>query len=616
MAGEWHFQPLPKNQTIREPIAEAFFASDIVSAPGLALVREGIQNSLDSVADGKKTLVRISLVEGENAPAYQQVASYFDDAWAHYEAEDSGLRRDEVPEREGTCPLLVFEDFGTNGLCGDPGTPFPPKVKSENNFFHFFRAEGRTDKDDSKRGSWGLGKDTFFRASRINTVFGFTIREDDRRRMLMGKSVLKSHYAGDDCCQDGYFGVLPNQDGLVVPIEDHEALEQFAKLFRLERRDDFGLSIVVPWLVQEITEQEIIQAVFQNYFYTILSGELDVMVEMAGIETWLDKNSLPQEARRVSDDAAGWLPLIEMAQWATQEGIERERFLLNKPDSGRGWAWSRELLPDDVVVALKEKLQKQEHIAIRVPVTVRKKGEPAQESHFDVYMQANDSKEPVRPTFIREGIVISAVSAPPMPGYSALVVVAAGPLSAFLRQSENPSHTLWQGHQLKKGYVSGVGDLRFIVQSVRQIISLLSEEDKEEDKQLLADLFPIPGQGGKGRVRPLVPPIPTQPAFFTFRSDETGFSITQGRARLQADALLEIHAAYDTRTGNPLSKWRPEDFQLDQPPMAWQSEGCEVIEAVGNRIVIRIAEPDRFRLAVDGFDRNRQVFVDTRKLEE
>ena len=217
MTTGWHFQPIAPGSTVREPIAGAFFAADAVSEPGEALVREGIQNSLDAALPGRMAYVRICLVT--DGIDRQEAGLYFAGARTHYAADDNGLRKEDLPEETEAISALVFEDFETSGLQGDPATPYPPNERGENNFFHFFRAEGRSDKEVGKRGSWGLGKDTFFRASRVNTVFGLTVRNDDSRRLLMGKTVLKPHWVGEDYCQDGYFGVTVEGNSTVLPIE-------------------------------------------------------------------------------------------------------------------------------------------------------------------------------------------------------------------------------------------------------------------------------------------------------------------------------------------------------------------------------------------------------------
>ena len=504
MTANWHFKAHSPGSTIREPIAGAFFASDAVSEPGAALVREGIQNSLDAALAGGRVLVRISLFGEKDAPDWPEINPYFAGATVHYTADDNGLRLENIPNENTPRTLLIFEDFGTTGLQGDPETPYPPRNRRENNFFHFFRAEGLTDKDPGKRGSWGLGKDTFFRASKVNTVFGLTVRDDDQRRLLMGKTVLKSHYVGDGYFQDGYFGIKADANDMVTPVEDSAALDQFCKTFRLERGSDTGLSVVVPWLDPEITETTVIQAVFKNYFYAILSGDLEVMVETAGVKEWLDKDNFLAEARRLAD-RHGVLPIIELADWAVKGIGDADRHLLNMPAPNRGWSWERGLFGDDLLKILSGKLRDKERFALRVPVTVRKREGARLESYFDVYIQSEDSNERTHPMFIRDGIFISAVNAPPMRGIRALVIVNDAPLSEFLRQAEIPGHTVWQGQQVKADYIYGVGNLAFVVNSVRRICDLAAAEDKEEDKKLLADIFPMPGRG-RIRSRPLLSP--------------------------------------------------------------------------------------------------------------
>lgn len=500
MAIGWHFQPIAPGSTVREPIAGAFFAADAVSEPGEALVREGIQNSLDAALPGRRAYVRICLVT--DGIDRQEAGLYFAGVRTHYAADDNGLRKEDLPEETEAISALIFEDFETCGLQGDPAAPYPPKERGENNFFHFFRAEGRSDKEAGKRGSWGLGKDTFFRASRVNTVFGLTVRNDDNRRLLMGKTVLKSHWVGEDYCHDGYFGVTVAGNSTVLPIEDNAGVDRFRQVFGLERRNDAGLSIVVPWFDPEVTEQNLLQAVLKNYSYAILSGDLEVIVETAGIRTILDRDSLLDEARKFSEHSE-ILATIELTQWAISDDADDSRLTLGMPTPTRGWSWNRNLFTDKLLKALDDKLKSGERIAVRVPIAVRKKDGSSNESYFDVYMVNENSSQRLRPVFIRDGIVISDIRAPFLRGIRALVVANDAPLSEFLRQAESPGHMIWQGDQVKKDYTFGVGDLRFVVESVKRIRDLVAAEDKGEDRRLLADIFPVPGPGAnRGRLSP------------------------------------------------------------------------------------------------------------------
>ena len=611
MQNQWHFKPIAKGETIREPTAEAFFANDAVSDPGFALVREGVQNSLDSSTPGKETIIRISMVSGSDAPTWNQVAPYVAKAWPHYKADKSGLNPEDLPEQSGNCPFLVFEDFNTHGLLGDPASPFPPKDNEPNNFFHFFRAEGRSDKDpDKTRGRWGLGKDTFFRCSMINSLFGVTVRSSDDRMLLMGKAVLKSHFVNDDYLQDGYFGVRNDpEEHFVMPVEDSQEIQDFLKVFPCERGQDTGLSIIVPWPDPEIFVENIIQAVCRNYFYTILAGDLSVIVQAPSVETLLDRDTLLSESKKFPE-VSGDIPLIELASWAVTHFEDSDRHVLNSPNPNAAWRWHAELFEESQKEELREQWQSGERIALRVPVTVRKKRIQPQQSYFDIYMTRDDTNQRARPLFIRRGILVSSVNAPYMRGVHALVMIDDEPLSAFLHQAENPSHTLWQGQQLKKDYMSGVGDLSFIVRSVREVFDLINAEDQEEDKKLLSDIFPVPGSvpGGKSSPPP-PPPLPPPLSRVSINRSSGGFIITAGTSPLGPGSKIKIETAYDTRRGGALTKYSSEDFRLDEPPMQYHTTGIEVLSVDGNSMLVKVVEPDTFRISVSGFDTNRQIYV-------
>ena len=227
----------------------------------------------------------------------------------------------------------------------------------------------------------------------------------------MGKTVLKSHWVGDNYCQDGYFGVKADGESMIMPIENQNDIKQFQQVFGLERQNDPGLSIVVPWFDMEVTEQTLLHAVLKNYSYAILSGDLDVIVETAGIETLLEQGSLRGEARKFSAQA-DTLPMIELAEWAISEDAANDRLTLDMPDPNRGWSWSKNLFTAEILKRLGEKITGGERIAMRVPVRVRKRNNTSAVSHFDVYMVNEGTNERARPMFIRDGIVITDVRAP------------------------------------------------------------------------------------------------------------------------------------------------------------------------------------------------------------
>ncbi|MGA9452284.1 MAG: hypothetical protein WBW41_13175 [Verrucomicrobiia bacterium] len=280
----WHFRPLEVGETTREPIQGEFFSTEAIRNPTEALVREGIQNSLDAGTESP-IRIRIFLASGNSAAPASRVAPWLNGAWPHLHATGNGLR--EPPSETSSCPFLVFEDFGACGLQGDVTQAFDePGVK--NHFFYFYRAEGRSGKSEVDRGRWGIGKHVFPRSSRLSTFFGLTIRADDGKRLLMGHTVLKSHRVGSTpFSPDGYYGEQQSNK-LVLPVSDKAMLDTFCTDFNLKRADQPGLSLVVPFVDLDFTARHLKEAVVSGYFYPFLTGALEVIVETPTESTTID----------------------------------------------------------------------------------------------------------------------------------------------------------------------------------------------------------------------------------------------------------------------------------------------------------------------------------------
>ncbi len=630
--GKWYFRPKEPGETPREPIHGEFFAADAISDPGTALVREGIQNSLDAARDGERVSVRIYLSDPGGAALPETIDRYLEGLWPHLETPENGLRSEDVPAARSSCPYLVLEDFGTTGLEGDPTEPFQSKTGQKNHFYHFFRAEGQTDKEAAHRGSWGVGKHVFFRASRISTFFGVTIRASDGRRLLLGKCVLKCHWLNDQYCQDGYFGKRKNTTSLVLPVEDEAELEQFCEAFQLQRRNDPGLSVVIPWPDADVTKGAVLKAVLQDYFYPILCGQLSVRVETPSVKTILDSGSLiPEVSKLDSEIAQGLKALLELAKWAC--GASQDQMcLLKMPAPDRAWQWSAELIPPDALEALRGAFQKGEPCAARVPVTVRKKDGTSSPSYFDVYLKRDISERSGRPVFIRGGIIISRVDAPRSRGVRAIVIADHPPIASFLRDAENPSHTEWQQVRLKADYKSGVSDLRFVKRSVHELVRILTEADQQEDRTLLADFFSLPARleaeeavavrqrkpttKKKGTDSEEVePPPPVRPRRFRIEKVQGGFSVLPGEEGTSPPTRLEIRVAYCTQRGSPLDKYSSADFRLTDNSIKINREGVTITRCEDNKLLVDIHNSE-FKVEVTGFDERRDLYVRAISKEE
>lgn len=172
---------------MRDPNNDAFFTAESLDNISEAVVREGIQNSLDAAHRGddgvREVRVRICLVPKCAEETRQVLKDIFEPAKRHFEHGVGGISlASELSEEK--CGYLSFEDFGTKGLTGDINE-WKLGNAAGNAFFSFFRAEGISSKTDDKLGRWGIGKQVFPTASRLHAMFGLTQRADNPAKVLM-----------------------------------------------------------------------------------------------------------------------------------------------------------------------------------------------------------------------------------------------------------------------------------------------------------------------------------------------------------------------------------------------------------------------------------------------
>lgn len=624
----WHFKELRPGDTVREPIHGEYFANEAISDSAEALVRESIQNTLDARANGQTPEVRIYLSCLKSLS--REVNTFLEELWPHIHAGGNGLR--EPPQQTGDLHYLVYEDFGTTGLEGDPAQW--RKEKDKNHFFNFFRAEGHSDKSETDRGRWGVGKTVFPRSSRASTFWALTVRASDGKRLLMGRAILKSHKVkGQDYSPDGYFGVLGN-DGLVLPVDDGQVLDSFCQLFNLQRKSEPGLSVVIPWYhPNDLRFDAIVRAVIRGYFWPIMKGELKVDIKDSERSNMLDRETLEQVLEQDQQLKKDLGPVIKLAQWANGSAMQAIKEL-NRPSEKGALRWTADLIPEEVAVEIRTRLQTGEMIAVRVPMPVREKKKSVEWSFFDMFLVRDGTEGRGRPVFVREGIIIPDVRCRTTRGVRALVVVEDKPLATMLGDAENPSHTQWQKEcsNYKGKYLFGPSNIEFVSNAVAEIVRLVTETEKEADPAVLIDLFSLPAEPNKpGAVKAKAkkpkqekgkgPPekmdlLEPKPRPFTIERIAGGFRIRSGHEKARTPATLEVHVAYDVRLGNPLKKYHKADFDLESNFITLEElHGIEVVERKDNKLVLKVLEND-FRLSVKGFDSNRDLYVKVLAREE
>jgi hypothetical protein len=143
---------------------------------------------------------------------------------------------------------------------------------------------------------------------------------------------------------------------------------------------------------------------------------------------------------------------------------------------------------------------------------------------------------------------------------------------------------------------------------------------------LLLDIFSLPGDEKEPERRdekktkepgkkepPLPPDIEPRKKRFRVQKIKGGFAVVRGDAGTTPPAELDVRMGYDVRRGNPLRKYHPADFRVEEPPIELEPSptGASVLSREGNRIRVEITDPD-FRLSVRGFDENRDLYVNVK----
>ncbi len=609
---------------LRDPVQGEFFNTDTIKDPASKITREGIgQNPMDATVEkGGLARVRVYASEAGAALPPSVARPYFSGLVPHVEA--SSPRAAQAFDEH--CQYFVVEDFGTKGLIGDIHATREPAGGEENHFFYFVRAEGKSGKSGTDIGRWGIGKYVFPDSGAINTFFALTVRHDGPHPgpLLLGQAVLKNHSIGDDDFQpDGYWAEL-DASGVPIPTSDASIIDEFRDTWKVSRRDEPGLSVVVPYAWDGLTGSGLVKAICSEYFIAILDRRLEVTVSAPSLSADVEITATTLRAvvrgHFEPDEADSLLANIELVDWYLARKREKE-VTVELPPVGDP-SWKSGYLDEDGQATLRTVLSTSGRAIVRVPVPVINKiANEETLSFFDVVLERVEQGQH-RPVFVREGLLIPDVRSKSAPGHRTIVLVDDDELARMVGDSEGPAHVNWNSgtEQFKGKYAQGRNWLGFIKRAPESLLRLVRGDDEEVDHEVLADFFPVPGEskgtkkpsGGKPRGDDPKPPPPTPPE--SSPRKVSVYPITGGfRARVREDvppySRLSLAVGYNRRRGNPIKRWKPDDFRLTSGTFEVQSDGCDEVSVSENLIECRVLDAERFEISVIGFDVTRDLAV-------
>lgn len=618
----WFFPPTEPYRVQGRGLAEDNFAAEDRNSEEI-MAREGYQNGIDARPLGSSAAVRVVL---KTLRADQFDVEYLKklltpDYLARLSAATDGMRGLDFSNPS----ILILEDFGTTGLEGNFGDSTVDGNRENWNAFWFREGEGAKS-GAASNGRAGQGKVTFYRIGLSRAVLGYTIRHSDRKALLMGRSSFRRNYNFGDIKYERDSFWCKRDGKKVLPIEEGAEIQRFKAAFHLERQDEPGLSLVIPFPV-DFEPMELARTAISDFYLPIARGRLEVQIGNAIINS-----------KNVDEKADSLLPdrvARERRSSFTKGFRSMVQGILKDEESEKPWVqlklgWERsarlneDFFPAAALDQLRATLEKGDRVSVRCPVTVKPKNKPAVQTWFDIHFEVPDGLEKVEEAYIRRDLLIGSEThltvSSYLPKARGLTLIEDDAMSAFLADAEEPTHLKWNASRprLAEDYKSPKELVRAVRQALPRVLTLLSGSDSGRDVKALAKYFTKPADKGKKHepggvskgddTTPLPdPPEPQRkPLRLVTGPDWVGVR-PNGSAAFKATELpilCELEVAYEGLDQNPFAAYDLFDFDLkDTETHSIAARGVTIVELRNNQVDFEIVDPD-FDLRVSGFDAN------------
>lgn len=272
MTQHWQFTPVDRiEESTFHPVLERFYKNGISG-----LIRENIQNSLDGKLKENDHPVTVTIKTGtidkEHIPGLNEVKERILSLQGR-----NGYTKETIAHMQNkmhaqTINYISFEDSNTKGLRGAMNGQTNSNedtwsIYAYNKGVHTVEADESA--EQARGGSHGIGKIASNAASDLYLMY-FANCDEFGNQHLGGTIQLIEHELNAKCYRaTGYFTQIKN--GKFYPFKNH-----YHEVFQKQTR---GLKIIVPFLRTEFSNEiEIVKAVCDSFFLSILEGKLQVYI--------------------------------------------------------------------------------------------------------------------------------------------------------------------------------------------------------------------------------------------------------------------------------------------------------------------------------------------------
>ena len=611
MAPSWNFIPTHKGGVQQSNSADNFFREDSANMVE-NLVRENIQNALDAQSGKRPVLVRFSLTSLPKDKVdflMELLGAGKGSVLSHYRqaCEESDIEPEEPNFK--TATFLLIEDFHTDGLNGDLTSSSP----DDGGFATFWRNVGSTNKGkgSNRGGAFGIGKIVNPMASKIQTFFGLTIRNTSKTKdkeagpYLMGQTMLSLHtYSKVRYQAYALWGEVKKE--IEHPIESGTTMKDFIKATGITRKDEPGLSIVVPFPISEFTPKSLSDAVILHYFYPVIEGRLVIEVANGKGETdRIDDGNIEDLAKGINQELYELIVFTKKAQKASRKPSDIKPTTYKMGNYGDSLGAQKFNATE--LKAQKDRFLAGEMITVDVPIETQFKiDQKVSCSSIKLFLQKTDGKG--MDYYIRQGISVYENSRfMPSTPCIALLLADEGEIAELLRKAEGPAHSTWMQKKCRavKIYENAQGAIGYVKSLLSAMQGLLGSGIEIDDESILADDFPddIGDDDNDDDDDDDEFDIEGNPAMLDLSRD------SKGTLTIKANEHADLHAGKDcaltlffvaTTRG---AKWRPFDFNLRN--MTIKAQRTKIISSEKN--VMKFVLNPEMEIIIEGFDRNKDL---------
>lgn len=232
------------------------------------LAREVLQNSLDARYDPNKpvrAVFRLRKLKRSEIPDMDRLRATFSKCAEFYHDEKKAVdffRRAEKLAAEDEILALEIGDYNTTGVRGGD-------LDRTKEWYKLIRCAGSSSKGGGEGGSFGIGKNAPFAASRLRTVL-YSTKTIDGDLAFQGVATVVSHDhpEGGIAQPTGFLGA---EKGMSVRV--------VANVPKPFRRDECGIDIIVlGFPANPAWEDDLTYSVLDNFWPAIELGDIEVRV--------------------------------------------------------------------------------------------------------------------------------------------------------------------------------------------------------------------------------------------------------------------------------------------------------------------------------------------------